>query len=112
MNDAAWIGNAQEVNERGRYFMMMGNYYTDIGDSDRAWECYESATKPSNRSAITDNLIIVGRARLRFCLRTGRSKQALKVRRALDAPRLKIADSTSGRLDERSLFSSSPFMND
>ena len=32
IDGAAWIEGISNVNERGRYFMMLGGYWTDNGD--------------------------------------------------------------------------------
>ena len=98
IDGAAWIEGISNVNERGRYFMMLGGYWTDNGDWDRAWHCYDNATELLQRTGFTDNLIILGRARLRLALLAGRHQQSLKERRAISAPRLRMALSSSGQL--------------
>ena len=99
LHRGAWISRTMDVNERGRYFMMLGTYLTDTGNWERAWQCYGNASELLQRATFVDNLIMLGRARLRLALVSGLLKQSVKERRGLDAPRLRRADSTSGQLE-------------
>lgn len=96
---ASWVEQVKDVNERGRYFMMMGNYWTDNGAWDKAHQCYLKATELLERAEFVDNLIMIRRARLRLALLSGETVQCLQERRAINAPRLRAADSATGRLE-------------
>jgi hypothetical protein len=99
IDEAAWIEGTNAVNERGRYLLMMGNYFTDCGEWEKARRCYAMAANPVRHGGHIDNLIAFGRARLRLTLFAGPKRRIPVERRILDTRELRIADSTSGQLE-------------
>lgn len=102
IKNAAWIKSIGNVNERGRYFMMLGIYWADEGDWGQAWRCYDKATELLQRTGFVDNLIILNRARLRLAMSAGLSEPCFRESRATSSRTLKSADSKNAQL-ERSL---------
>lgn len=102
ISNAEWIQNIQGPNERGRYFMMIGNVRMDQQDWKGARRFYGKATALLEHAGFADNLIMLRRSRLRLSLQDGPIQSRIREYRALNVEKLRKADSMGGQL-ERSL---------
>ena len=99
INEAQWIAETRGVNERGRYFLHMGNYCADRHNWTDAQRYYEKAQVSLVKAGLTDNMIMLARARLRAALCAGEWKAAQRQFNSLQSERLRYADSTHGQLE-------------
>lgn len=99
IKEAAWIEETGNVNERARYFMMMGSYRADEGDWDEAWHCYAEAMTLLRRTRFADHLIVLCRARLRLSILMGLRRRTRREFRTLNSRALRVVGSTTRRLE-------------
>lgn len=102
IDNASWIEGIKNVNERGRYFTLLGSHWTDVGDWERARRCYDRATELLQRTGFLDNVIVLARARMRLALSAALTDRVFQERRAINVPALRMVGSANGQL-ERSL---------
>ncbi len=99
IDDARWISETHGVNERGRYFMMIGNHAVDRGDVLGARGYYRKAEALLRRARIRDNLIAVSRARQRLAIVAELRSDRVILQRALISRELRSTDSKNGQLE-------------
>ncbi len=101
IKQADWIGRTRGVNERGRYFMFVGDFWAGRSDWRQALEYYGKAQTYLTQAGLSDNLIILAHARLRVALQAGLRRVAFAECNRLRARDLVLADSRQGQLERR-----------
>lgn len=102
IENATWISRTNDVIERGRHSVMMGTYWSDRGNWDRAQRCYAEATSSLRDAGHADNLITLARARLHLAFRKADSEGVVEERDFLNREKIRTSGSKNGQL-ERSI---------